>query len=796
MQSHCVCLFGVPGSGKSTLALHFALDARNAQKYKGVFWLNASNQISIDQGFNYLARHLGILTDEHSGIEQTKSSVLRELDKRDNWLLVFDNLDDIALINLLLPKPRSGRHVIVTTRDQSICRTLSGACITVEPMDAHEATQLFYHIWEHRDFGQAHDKVAVSELVLRLNCLPHAIYLAILYLHENKCTVADYLAIYGELQENKTLLKRLLVHYDTHGPIGWCIVASLRQLKKEEGSIRLLALLSFLYSERIPEVLWKTDRRMCSEIYGQNCSDEASMDRLLDRLLKYGLIGRSASDNCIFVHKSVQMLIREIIAADIEDDIDVMSSFGDRERTPIYWVTHALRVISVASQTIEDIEEDLREALAFNAICIIDFAHKYQILIPELAEIYNCAARYMSSLGWYEQAHQLFEKDLRIQEKMFGVGHIHTASIINSLGIIYSRLGNFEKAVESFQRCLQISAKGFGANHLTTGYVYENLGHAFDSAGRYNDAIRNFRYALSIKMDSLGPNDTNIADTSVNLAETYFKLGSFRSSHVYFDQAFAIFVKVLGKENMKTAHVIESLARTYNMMGMYNEATAAYDVAVGIKRNLLGMRHVSTADTINNIGIMYRDMRKYVQAEESFELALGIFEEEFGVDNLRTANTINNMGMIHTHKGNYGEALKLLSRSLRIKEKAYGKDHIKTADTINNLGVAFQGLGRSVEALLHYARVLSIAERSPGVSHVDIADLHNNIGITCCSLGQIEFAKAHVLKSREILVALLGEMHPRSLRSTELLHLLGPGDDRIRTQMTASERHVQSFFNP
>src|SRR5436190_16298661 len=92
-QHHRLSLLGAPGVGKSALAFRFALDAHYYQKYKGIFWINASNQISFDRSFIDLARHLFDSTEEKMDAREIISQVIQELDNRDNWLLIFDNLE-------------------------------------------------------------------------------------------------------------------------------------------------------------------------------------------------------------------------------------------------------------------------------------------------------------------------------------------------------------------------------------------------------------------------------------------------------------------------------------------------------------------------------------------------------------------------------------------------------------------------------------------------------------------------------------------------------------------------------
>ena len=141
---HRVAISGLPGVGKTELISHFVKKAREFEKsYKGIFWLNSDSELSIQSGLNEIARQMNLINEEETKIDEVRQLVRNQLNKQDHWLIVFDNLDDVKLIDHLLPERRGTRHVVITTRYREAHMALGAASIHLEALSKIEASQLF-----------------------------------------------------------------------------------------------------------------------------------------------------------------------------------------------------------------------------------------------------------------------------------------------------------------------------------------------------------------------------------------------------------------------------------------------------------------------------------------------------------------------------------------------------------------------------------------------------------------------------------------------------------------------------
>ena len=104
-------VYGLGGVGKTEAVTEFA--HRFGSHYGLVWWIRAERQVSISKDLADLARELEI--DQTAGQSRILTLLWKELQRRDRWLLIFDNAPDPAALEEFWPPSGSG-DVLVTSR--------------------------------------------------------------------------------------------------------------------------------------------------------------------------------------------------------------------------------------------------------------------------------------------------------------------------------------------------------------------------------------------------------------------------------------------------------------------------------------------------------------------------------------------------------------------------------------------------------------------------------------------------------------------------------------------------------
>ena len=114
-----------------------------------------------------------------------------------NWLLILDNVDELALLPEFLPAPLSG-HLLLTTRAQALGGLASR--IEIETLDLDSAPLLLRRagllaLDASRAQAEPADWQTAVQLAQELGCLPLALDQAGAYLEETGCGLQQYLEL-------------------------------------------------------------------------------------------------------------------------------------------------------------------------------------------------------------------------------------------------------------------------------------------------------------------------------------------------------------------------------------------------------------------------------------------------------------------------------------------------------------------------------------------------------------------------------------------------------------------------
>jgi len=749
-------LSGLGGIGKTQIAVEYSY--RYREEYTAIIWSFADSQQALNSGFAAIAKLLDLPQKDNAEQAVIASAVKRWLEENDNWLLIFDNADQPAMLHEFLPQQCRG-HLLLTSRAH-----VFQAIGIIKPMDVSvlsppSATE-FLLKRTGRESEQSSD---VSELAKELGYFPLALEQAGAYIVENGASFGNYLASFRkrrlDLFEQQ---KPIIGNYKETVTTTWDL--NFTEIESFPASADLLRMSAFLAPQMIPFDLLRTGAS--ASHLGESLApkltaavaDPLLLDELLKPLTDYSLIHRDIDGNSYSIHLLVQEVMRERMLLESRK----------------LW---AKRTVLAVNSAFPDADEfanwALCERLIAHAIACVELVRLYQFEFEEAASLLNNAGHYLDERAQYAEAEPLLQRALDIREKVLGSRHPDTATSLNDLARLYQSQGKYQQAKTSYKRALTIREEVLGLEHSDTATSLNNLALVYCDQGKYGEAEPLYRRALEIKTKALGPEHPDTATSLNNLAGLYSEQGKLGETEPLYRRALDIREKTLGPDHPDTASSLNNLAVIYEKQGKPGEAEPLFRRALEISEKTLGPDHPDTAGSLNNLAWLYRKQGKPGEAERLYKRALDIREKTLGSDHPDTAGSLNDLAGLYEDQGKLGEAERLYRRALDIREKTLGPDHPDTAGSLNNLAGLYRKQGKLGEAESLLRRALEISEKTLGPDHPDTATSLNNLAGLYRKQGKPGEAEPLYRRALEIREKTLGPDHPdtaNSLNSAAVLY--------------------------
>jgi DNA-binding XRE family transcriptional regulator len=288
-----LALSGLGGVGKTQTALEYAYRYRD--EYAAVFWIKADTQENL---FNDLADVARVLyLPEHAQHDQGRivQAVTRWLSEQSNWLLILDNIENLLLLNEIIPAEYRG-HILLTTHAQ-MTGTVAQR-VDLEQMDAEEGVLFLLRRAKYLSPAASVSAAASSEYTLARKIvelaggLPLALDQVGAYIEETGCGLGDYLERY-QAQRALLLNRRGSLAVDHPESVGATLSLSFGQVERlNAAAANLLRLCAFLDPDTIPEELLLAAADAPDSALHALATNPFALDEALAALRRYSLIRR------------------------------------------------------------------------------------------------------------------------------------------------------------------------------------------------------------------------------------------------------------------------------------------------------------------------------------------------------------------------------------------------------------------------------------------------------------------------------------------------------------------------
>jgi tetratricopeptide (TPR) repeat protein len=589
-------LCGLGGVGKTQTALEYAYRYRDA--YAAVLWVKADTSENLMSELSLLAQVLDLPEPSRQDSVSIFQIISQWLAQQRNWLLILDNLEDLLLLNEIIPAENEG-HTLVTTRAQ-MTGTLAH-CVNLEEMGADEGSLFLLrrakYLQPDVSLGGAApaDQANAQTIVELVGGLPLALDQAGAYIEDTGCGLQDYLERY-HAQRAALLNRRGSLAPEHPESVGATLSLSFLQVERfNPTAAHLLRLCAFLDPDAIPEEIFPAAADALDPVLQPALCGALELDAALAALRRYSLVRRHPGTKTLGIHRLVQAMLRE--------NMD--------EETQRQWAERAVRAISRMFPDVHDPTTWVAcQRFWTQALVGIALIERWELRSADAGRLLTHAGAYLQRVcADYAQAEYLFKRAYVIYRRVLGPAHHDLASCMNKLAVLYRYQKKYPQAERLHQRALRIREQELGPLHPDVGTSLNNLAVLYMVAGKLDLAEKLCQRGLAIREKFWGSEHPEVAISLHNLAAIYYDQRKFTQAEALQQRVLAIREKALGPAHPDLASALNQLATVYQEQKKYDQAEALYQRALAIQEQTLGLDHPSTAETRANFATLLAKMR-------------------------------------------------------------------------------------------------------------------------------------------------------------------------------------------
>eukprot|EP00587_Corethron_hystrix_P000887 CAMPEP_0113307430 /NCGR_PEP_ID=MMETSP0010_2-20120614/6277_1 /TAXON_ID=216773 ORGANISM="Corethron hystrix, Strain 308" /NCGR_SAMPLE_ID=MMETSP0010_2 /ASSEMBLY_ACC=CAM_ASM_000155 /LENGTH=1108 /DNA_ID=CAMNT_0000162281 /DNA_START=107 /DNA_END=3433 /DNA_ORIENTATION=+ /assembly_acc=CAM_ASM_000155 len=774
-----VLLVGHTGVGKTQCAKFFATAWKSMAPRRFVWWLSASSENNLREGYRYLLEALGYLDVETTvtmTTERLAKSVWKYLHAMPyDWMLVYDDCRDQRSpqtgrdfkSNLLPRLDCLGRGRLLFTSEQDfMCWDEDHFLVVqVERINVGLLTEAdcLELLVSNGDILEKSNKQYLNELprtmVQLMGCQPLSLDVMAAYLADSGTLLQEY------------MVRRLGNFCDFHDSA----IQDVIKYATGKGDLgAVVDLIAYLNPEWMPLV----------DLLGKECEESFL------QLSKLKLI-QHFSEGVYSVHPVMQQLMRDtrspLTALRV---LELHVSFFDAKNTETWprarkivphirallghvnllgsggfnYFSAAAKLTIACSTIMQKVFKDFKESESLLTTVInnsISFGRSKET-DPEFYTAYLELGRLYEAKDMYTEAQERYEEALKIKRSYDDPMSEELESLLLKLGMLYKRQKLYDAASIKYVKVLRIKRHRDGQKAVNTGIadILYILGFLSQKSGDNEEALKKFEEALRMYHIIHGEAaiHPDIAMTVYNIGSILQYLGENDQALLFFHEALDMKMKIYGPDsnNFDIAKTLRSIGYSYNFCGHYDPAMTKLEEALTMYKNVYGLDAVNSelADTLNNLGNVYKARGNFDDANTKYREALEMYRhghETYGNEEmlLNVAMVLRNLGAVAICMNDRGSALRLLDEALQIypavkeqKGSTTGRD-LETVAFLAGLAGCFNEIEEHEEAKQVLQNAVSILGNSEneGVTKIRLANTLHTLGNVYKTLKDYEGAR-------------------------------------------------------
>jgi tetratricopeptide (TPR) repeat protein len=708
-----LAITGLGGIGKTQLVIEVLYRVFDKQKHYSVIWISAVSAQSLHQSYLEIAQHMRIpgFEDDQADVKRLVQAHLSK-ESTGQWLLVFDNADDIDMwitkaepklqsshdshpLIEYLPKSKHGA-IIFTTRDRKVAVKLAHQnVVDVTEMEEDMAAQLLKKCLINTDLTWKPQDM--SKLLSQLTCLPLAIVQAAAYINENATSLAEYLALLSEQEEDVIDLLSEDFEDDERyrniqNPVATTWLVSFRRIRRRNQlAAEYLSFMACIEPKHIPR-----------SILLPGASRKKEVDAI-GILIAYGFVIKDRSNEFLNLHRLVHLATRNWLR--MEDQLAksteqallrLQEVFPDEEhQNRTQWRECLAHVSYALASDVTDKDSDTRTRL--------------------LWKLGKC----LFEDGRWKDAENAFIQVTDTYIRELGSEHPSTLTCMGRLASTYRNQGRWTDAEKIEINVIEMRKKVLGEEHLDTLTGMSNLAATYHDQGRWKEGEMLEVRVIEVRKVVLGEQHPDTLTGMANLALTYQYQGRWKEAEALSLQVIEARKIVLGEEHPHTLTSMSNLAITRCSEERWDEAEELDMRVLKIREKILGEEHPSTLVSVQNLASVRWNQERWKESEKLYVRAIEARKRVLGEEHPSTLTSLHSLASVYWKQGRWKEAEELETRVVETETRVLGKEHPETLASMANLAYIYKSRGRKDDAISLLAECCQLRGQVIGLQHPD-----------------------------------------------------------------------------
>jgi len=796
--NHRVALYGLGGIGKTQTALAFAHWKK--EYYQSIFWISGADEAALLSGFQQIAIMTGCVGDLKSTPSgEVARKVIRWIESQEMWLLIIDNLDDIAVANGRLPAQKQGGHTLITTRNPNT-EGIPAQGLEISVLPPNEATDLFCRLSNIN--GRTEDEVKMyreegERIAEELGHLPLAIEQAAAYLRETGRRVEDYLPLYQKNRSNRRQLHRWTPEgnrlYQHSVATTWKLsFEAIQAATPYPHATLILRLFAFLSPDILLEFVMRGTRSMVESFHEPRTTptpheenltratrlyalfqEDIKTDDNLRLLQRFSLIQRYNGGTAVKIHR----LVQEVIQCDL-DEIEWLN----------WWELVVCICLGAFPSSTNGATQMCRK---YEGQVTGPLSKCPELCFGDLPLCCDRVAHFLWDDGKFTQAKTLFEKTRNIYQNAWGPLSLSTVRAIANVSTCSWSLGLYDEAIAMDEHVFKCRRDALGPQHRDTLTAMANLAMAYKDNGWYKRAVDLQESVYSSLKQGSAFDNADLMQAAGHLASSYRRQGRWEEALKLQQKVLKFRIRVLGERDPGTIRARGDLGLTWEKLGRWDESFDSAKRVLEDSKEIMGEKHPNTLIAMANLARMCKTRG---EVEDVLNLERNIMQTTrtvLGGHHPATLKAMTDLASTYRSRGNCVEALELLNEVYEISKIRRGETHPEAITAMANIAHCYWEQGRFVEAVKLEEKVLDRKSRTLGECHPETLMAMSNLALSYG--GMCRYEEAIELQTKIVKTSTFKANHPEMLKALgNLAWTYGRQGDHTRAMKIEEQVYQES----